>query len=919
VLGELLGVTPASALGPDRTPGRIVVDVTGAAPGGGTTAATTDALAVLQNLLRDPRTAATELIWATRGAIGAGAGDPVDALGTSPLWGLVRSARNEYPERGLRLLDLGPDLPGRDLLTGVLAVSGEPEIVLRGEHALVPRLVRVTGKDTLVAPAGPAGWRLDVTEKGRLDAFALVGVETGPLRPGEARIRVRASGLNFRDVLNTLGMVDAPKLGLECAGVVLEVAPDVTHLKAGDRVMGLAAGTFGTEVRGDARLLTPIPAGLSFAEAATVPLAFLTAHHALTDLADLRPGQRILIHAAAGGVGMAAVQLARHRGAEVFGTASPAKWPALHALGLDDDHLASSRDTTFAGTMPARTGGQGFDLVLNSLSGEFVDASLRMLPRGGDFLEMGKTDIRDAATVAAAHPGVRYQAFDLMDAGPDRILQLLTELSELLDRGAVTPLPLVAHDVRQAPAVFRHMAQGRHVGKLVLTSPRELDPAGTALITGGTGQLGSLLAHHLVAEHGVRHLVLTSRRGSNAPGAADLVTALRAAGADTVQVHACDVADRDDVARVLAGTDPRHPLTAVFHLAATIDDGMLANQDAARLSAVLAPKVRGAWHLHELTGHLDLAAFVLFSSVAGAFGAPGQSTYAAANTFLDALAAYRRTRGLTAVSLAWGLWEQDGNGMTGGLGAAEIDRMRRQGTLPLSARDGLRLLDAGLSRPETHLVPFRFDAGAARREDAAEVPALLRVLVRPLVRQAADQGAGSGTLRTRLAGLAPADRTTAAVRFVQQEVSSMLGLSSTGVGADKPIRDFGCDSLMAVELRNRIAKAAQLPLPSTLVFDYPTSQAIASFVLGRMELGADLPTGPPNDPAAAARWALDRVSPAKLQQSGLLAQLLELAQPMPADGAPESLQDTAAAMRIAEELTDLQMDDELDAILGSVP
>ena len=221
-------------------------------------------------------------------------------------------------------------------------------------------------------------------------------------------------------------------------------------------------------------------------------------------------GERVLVHAAAGGVGMATVQLARHLGAEVFGTASQGKWPVLHAMGLDEAHVGSSRDTGFAAAMLDATDGDGVDIVVNALAGEFVDASLRLLPRGGRFLEMGKTDIREAEVVRAEHPGVEYRAFDLMEAGPDRLGTLLQDVAALFEEGALSPLPVSAYDLRHAPSAFQHMARARHVGKLVLQPPRRLDASGTVLITGGLGELGQALARHLVSEHGVRHVVLTS-------------------------------------------------------------------------------------------------------------------------------------------------------------------------------------------------------------------------------------------------------------------------------------------------------------------------------------------------------------------------------------------------------------------------
>ncbi|PRH80830.1 hypothetical protein C6N75_01995, partial [Streptomyces solincola] len=947
VVAGLLGVEAVADLGAVLTadagadvgePARIVVDLTGGGdPGdaerpegralaGRARDAAVDALGGLKPLLDDPRFERTEVVWVTRGAVAAGPADTVDGLADSPLWGLVRVARAEHPERTLRLLDIGPDIPEPEQLARALAAREEPELVLRGEESLTPRLVRAAGGTALELPEGGGTWSLGIEEKGRLDTFAFRTADRQPLPAGHVRVKVRAAGMNFRDVLNALDMVHAPQLGLECSGVVVEAAPGSGGLRPGDRVMGLAVGTFGTEVTVDARWMVRIPDTLGFTEAATLPLAYLTAYYAFHDLGALRAGEKVLVHAAAGGVGTAAVRLARHLGAEVYGTASARKWPALRRLGLDDAHIASSRDAGFADAFLAATGGTGVDLVLNALTGELVDASLRTMPRGGRFLEMGKTDIRDAARTAADHPGVAYQAFDLIESGEDRIQEMLRALVGLLERGAIGPLPYTAFDVREAPTAFRLMAQGRSTGKFVLTIPARPSPDGTALLTGGTGELGRLAARQLVEEHGVRHLVLTSRRGPDTPGADGVVRELIEAGAASVRILACDVSRREDVARIVAEAGAEHPLTAVVHLAAVLDDGVVLNQDAERFTRVLGPKLAGAVHLHELTRHLDLDAFVLFSSAAGTLGAPGQSNYAAANVFLDALAAHRRALGLPGLSLAWGLWQQAGIGMTAGLDEAELGKLRRQGTRALTPEEGLDLLRTALTRPEAHLVPIKLDTAGLQR-DAASVPPLLSALVRTRPRTAADAAPGGG-LAERLAGQPAAEQLALLLRCVRQEVAGVLGLSGEqAIGPDKPLRELGWDSLTAVELRNRLSALARVPLPSTLTFDYPTPQAIAELLHVRLALGAGPgdaaatadggpDAAPPTEPLEQAAWALGRITAEQLRHSGLLAKLLELARPEGADD--PATRTSAAALQAAEDLTEDEMDRALDAVLGDL-
>ncbi|ETB33809.1 hypothetical protein N602_29330, partial [Mycobacterium avium subsp. hominissuis 10-5606] len=333
----------------------------------------------------------------------------------------------------------------------------------------------------------PAVWRLAAGDAGTLEDLAVQEHPAAELAPGQVRVRVAAAGVNFRDVLVALGMYPgAAQLGAEGAGVVTEVGAGVTDVAVGDAVMGIF-GLVGSEAAVDRRLVTRVPPGWSMAQAAGIPVVFLTAYYGLSVLAGLRAGQRVLVHAATGGVGMAAVQLARHWGAEVFATASRGKWDTLRAMGFDDAHIADSRTLDFEQKFGAAPG--GMDVVLNSLAGEFNDASLRLLGPGGRFIEMGKTDLRDPDVVARAHPGVRYRAFDLMEAGPDRIAAMLAEVMELFAAGALTPLPVKAFDARCAADAYRFVSAARHIGKVVLTMPD--GPAGlsggTALITGATG------------------------------------------------------------------------------------------------------------------------------------------------------------------------------------------------------------------------------------------------------------------------------------------------------------------------------------------------------------------------------------------------------------------------------------------------
>ncbi|MFG1742194.1 SDR family NAD(P)-dependent oxidoreductase [Micromonospora chalcea] len=817
--------------------------------------AAVQALDLVRRWLTEPRWATARLLLVTRGAVAVHHAGEVTDPAAAAAWGLVRSAQSENPGQ-IVVVDVDDDGIGPDEVAALLAAD-EPQAAIRVGAAYVPRLARAGSAGELPAPPA-AAWRLDAPVRGSLENLTLVATDAADaaLGPREVRVRVRAAGLNFRDVLNALGLYpgDAGPLGGEGAGEVVEVGTEVTDLRPGDRVFGVFVGCFGPVAVTDRRLLAPMPAGWSYVEAASVPVVFLTAYHGLVNLAGLTRGESVLVHAAAGGVGMAAVQLARHLGAEVYATASPAKWDALRALGLDEEHLASSRTLDFETRFTDATGGRGVDVVLDSLAREFVDASLRLLPRGGRFVEMGKTDIRDAARVAVDHPGVAYTAFDLTLQEPDEVQRMLVVLLGLFERGTLTPLPTQVWDVRQAPEAFRHVSQARHVGKVVLTMPRAWNPDGTVLLTGGTGTLGRMVARRLVETHGVRRLLLVSRRGERAPGAIEALDELRALGAEATVV-AADVSDRDNLAGVLAAVPERHPLTAVVHLAGVLDDGVVTALTPQRVDTVFAPKLDAAWHLHELTRHLDLAGFVLFSSGAGVFGVPGQANYAAANAFLDALALARRAEGLPGRSFAWGLWEQASE-MTAKLDRTDPRITARDGQLAIPSELGMALFDAGLRLAEPVLVPTRIDV-AALGERAERPPALLRGLLRrerPTARAATPAG-GARTLADELAALDGPERHTLVVDLVREQAASVLGHGSrVAVAPGRAFSQIGFDSLTAVELRNRLTTATGLRLPATLIFDYPDPNELATYLVS--ELAPD--TGPAAPPVLADLENLER-------------------------------------------------------------
>ncbi|HYZ82133.1 MAG TPA: SDR family NAD(P)-dependent oxidoreductase, partial [Solirubrobacteraceae bacterium] len=769
--------------------------------------ATQHTLALLQDWLAEDRLSDTRLALVTTGAV-AVTDSEIPTLHHAPLWGLIRSAQTEHPGRfGLIDRDHTP-------VTPLALATGQPQLAIRDGSLYTPQLTRSDA--SLVPPAGESPWCLEPGEDGTLEGVSLVAAaEAGaPLRAGQVRVAVRAAGLNFRDVLIALNAYPGTaSLGSEGAGIVSEVGPGVTDLAVVDRVMGLFSRAFGPVAIADRRLLVQVPEAWSFAQAASVPVAFLTAYYALVDVARLESGERLLVHAAAGGVGMAAVQLARHRGADLFATASPRKWGQLD---LDESRLASSRTLEFRDQVLDATGGGGVDVVLNSLAGEFTDASLALLPRGGRFVELGKLDLRDPEEVAR---GVRYRAVDLTEVEPARVQDMLVAIVGLFEAGVLQHLPTTVWDVRQAIDALRFLRDGRHVGKIVLTVPQPPDPEGTVLVTGGTGTLGALVARDL-AQRGARRLLLASRRGDQAEGAQQLRADLAALGCEA-RVVACDVTDRPQLATLLDSTPD---LTAVIHTAGVLDDGVIETLSPQQLERVLRPKLDAAVHLDQLTR--DVREFVVFSSAVATLGNAGQANYAAANAFLDALAHQRRARGLPAVSLAWGLWARP-SGMTGGLSHTDHSRMARAGIAPLSERQGIELFNRARTSAHAMLLPLRLDAGALRAH-ADTLPAPLRGLVRAPTRRA------HNALAQRLAD------TPAAVvlELVRAEIATVLGHSSSSdVDPDVDFLELGFDSLAALELRNRLSTVTGLRLPPTLTFDYRTANEIVRKLMDTNEEG----------------------------------------------------------------------------------
>lgn len=806
----------------------------------------------LVQALAERKDATTPRLWlATAGAQPVEAEGAVTAVAQSPLWGLGQVIALEHPELRCVRVDLDPT-PGVDnsqlLADEIWSDAEEDQVAFRQQERYVAHLTRYVAKPVSTKSVSPDQQpvQLTIATRGTLDNLALQPLTRRQPGAGEVEIRVRATGLNFKDVLNALGMYpgDAGPLGGECAGEVVALGTGVDGLQVGDAVAALAPGSFSTFVTTRADFVVPKPAQLTFEEAATIPIPYLTAYYTLCYLGRLSAGERVLIHAAAGGVGLAAVQLAQRSGAEIFGTAgSPEKRAYLKSLGVQ--HVLDSRSLDFAGEILQLTQGQGVDVVLNSLADEFVTKSLSVLANGGRFLEIGKRGILSESQMADLRPDAAYFIVDWTEAcqkEPALIHSMFQDLMAAVAAGDLKPLPRRVFPLPEVSSAFRFMAQAKHIGKIVvsqeLPATRSIRADGTYLITGGLGGLGLMVAQWL-ADQGARHLVLMGRSGASTAAQEDAIRAIEQTGTQVVVAQA-DVSAAEQVAGVLANiAQTMPPLRGIIHAAGLLDDGVLLHQDWTRFSKVMAPKVDGTWHLHTLTQHQPLDFFVLFSSLASLLGSPGQGNHAAANAFMDALAHYRRAQGLPALSINWGAWS--------GAGAAVkhnvFERITLQGVGAIAPEQGLQLLGQLLNQAPAQVGVTPINWPVFRQQFAGgNLPHFFSEITMPEKSHEAALKSLTPQVPDFLAQLAEAPankRQSLLLAYVQEQARKVLSLDSVHmVGERVPLNEMGLDSLMAVELRNLLGAGLKLKraLPATLVFDYPTVEAITGYLVREMAL-----------------------------------------------------------------------------------
>ena len=797
----------------------------------------------------------TNNLWiVTRGAQSVDSETALRSLSQSPTAALGSTIGLEYPELHCGRVDLDPVASPDEVEALFEEVRNEKDenlVVFRHGRRLVARLVQ-SRVDSPAAHKSPKAdinqpYQLRISSTGILDNLSLCPVERRSPGQGEVEIEVHATGMGFRDVLMALGRYPGTShvFGYECAGKIVSVGEGVEQFRVGQRVMAVGPGSFSAFLTISADRIVAIPEPLQEDEAATLPSAFLTAQYALCRLGKISAGEKVLIHAAAGGVGLAAVQLAQRAGAEIFATAGSAEKRAyLKSLGVP--HVMDSRSLDFAGEIMEITGGHGVDLVLNSLAGEFIPKSFSITATNGRFLEIGRTGIWDQAQVAQLNRNLSYFPIDLastFEKSPELVRSLFDELIPDFRTGQLKPLPLKIFPLDELIPAFRFMAQARHIGKVVLSHPsfrgqregsarvepgreRTLKPEGSYLITGGLGGLGLLVAGWM-SEQGATHLVLTGRSGAS-ESAVSAIRAMEEKGTRVVVAQG-DVSDRALLVELFSRFGHSlPPLRGIVHSAGTLDDGVLAQQTWERFERVMAPKVDGAWHLHTLSQDRPLDFFVLFSSAVSMLGSAGQGNHVAACAFEDALAHHRHDLGLPALSINWGPWGEIGAATQGGVS----HRLRMKGFHLIEPQQGLRVFEHLLwqDRAQVGVMSVDWRQYVDSLPPGCQSMLFSRVLskadVHPLVepRKAPQPPA----LLEQLRQAPPNKRRPLLEAHIRELAIKVLGLNpSFKLDVNQGLATFGMDSLMTIELKNRLKASVGKPLSSTIVFDHPTVAALA--------------------------------------------------------------------------------------------
>lgn len=749
------------------------------------------------------------------------------------LWGFGHTLLNEYPVYQPTMVDLPAEGGVDELLAELSGSTGsEFQLAYRDGRRHVRRLVplELDGTDA------DADVELAIEEYGQFSGIRVVPTGTPAPQGDEIQVLVRAAGLNFKDVLNALGLLrefGEQPLGFEAAGTVVAVGPQASH-RVGDDVIVNYLGCMRRRVNVPSALAVPKPANVDFAQAAGLAAVYVTAHYALHTLAGMKAGDTVLVHAAAGGVGQAAVQLARAAGAEVFATASPHKWPMLREQGIR--HLMNSRTLDFADEILAETGGRGVDIVLNSLNKDFIPAGMRSLAQGGRFVEMGKVGAWTPEQVREQRPDVAYHNFDLSELPWDDAVRVTGETMRTVigqvGRGELAPVRTTVYSLEEIEEAFGVLSRGANLGKLVLdldrslappaAPPAEIRPDRTYLITGGLGALGAVTADALV-DAGARHVALVGRGAAPAADVTELFVRLRERA--TVTVHRGDVGDPTDLRRVLASVaELPCPVGGIVHSAGSLLDSPLAAQSWSTIDAVFGPKVYGTWLLHEAAASMPaLDFFVGYSSAAPIVGTPGQANYSAANAFLDELMVRRHSHGLPGLSINWGPWGEVG--MSARLTGQLLKRWEDEGIVLTTPAVGMRALRSLLAHPVGQAV-----VGECVWDRFVGAKPVRNALYQQLTGPESATGPGALDLDALLAA-SQRERLASIDEYVRGKVAAVLHFDDAdAVDSATEFVQLGLDSLVAVELKNALEASFKVSLPASVALDFPSAERLAGFL-----------------------------------------------------------------------------------------
>ena len=838
---------------------------------------------------------ATPQVWFVTGSslCDSGRNPDADAIPLpqqAALWGFVRVLRNEYKNGSFRLIDIQGDTDHRAIAGRILAQlhapDAEDEVLLDNDARRVLRLSYLSdpATNTLLRRNGKPveACRLAINTPGNFRELKWLEMPRRRPGAGEVEIQVMAAGLNFRDIMYASGLLPdemlddgfaGATLGLECAGVITAVGEGVDGYAAGDEVLAFAPACFSSHVIAPVTTVICKPKDWSFESAATVPTAFFTVFYAVSHLADLKPGEKILIHGATGGVGLAAIQYAQHCGAEIFATAgSEEKRQFLSLLGIK--HILNSRSLDFADEIMSLTDGEGIDVVLNSLAGEAIDKSLSVLRPGGRFLELGKRDYFENTRIGLRpfRHNIAYFGVDadqLIRRQPALSQKLFAEVMKLFMRDVFTPLPQTVFTADGVTDAFRLMQQSHHIGKVIISLRRppcqidapmtgtrfELETHAAYLVTGGLSGFGLATAKWLV-DKGAQHLVLLSRSGRAAPEDEAELAALRNRGVE-VMAMACDVADPVSLQRVLREIkETMPPLKGVVHSAMVLDDHLIRDMSMQNLEAAMKPKIQGAWNLHQLTRDLDF--FVLYSSVTTCLGNPGQANYVAGNQYLEALAHYRAGSGLPATVVAWDAIMD--SGYLARNTALRESLSKRHGINGVNTEQALKTLERLLETGLTHAIVL--NPNWQRLAHSLGRSSKFSWLLHNLPQEAAGDELD---ILDQLEGLEPAEQQKRLADLVAAKVADILKTSSGKLKYNQPLHEVGIDSLMAMELATAIENHFGVEIPLMALADNATVDSLARHLREALapQLDGDADVSPQEKVVALQDKAVNAPPPAE--------------------------------------------------------